>query len=82
METKLLIDNWMLQDVKQALENGLSEDVSGEISIDTLNDTHDFNSVPHAAFQIDALLSLLTNIVLRDQLIVDDKFTYVWESGL
>jgi len=81
METKLLIDNWMLQDVKQALENGLSEDISGEISIDTLNDTHDFNSVPHAVFQIDALLSLLTNIVLRDHLIVDDKFTYVWESG-
>ena len=62
METKLLIDNWMLQDVKQALENGLSEDISGEISIDTLNDTHDFNSVPHAVFQIDALLSLLTKI--------------------
>jgi hypothetical protein len=56
METKLLIDNWMLQDVKQALENGLSEDISGEISIDILNDTHDFNSVPHAVFQIDALL--------------------------
>jgi len=81
METKILIDNWMLQDVNQVLEKGLSGDNSGEISIDTLHDRHDFNSTPHAVFQIDALLSLLTNIVLRDHLIVDDKFTYVWESG-
>lgn len=81
METKILIDNWMLQDVNQALEKGLSGDFSGEIFVDTLNDTHDFNSMPHAVFQIDALLSLLTNIVLRDHLIVDDKFMYVWESG-
>jgi hypothetical protein len=81
METKLLIDNWMLQDVNQALERGLSEDFSGEILIDTLNNSHDFNSMPHAVFQIDALLSLLTNIVLRDRLIVDGGFTYVWKNG-
>lgn len=81
METKLLIDNWMLQDVNQALERGLSGDFSGEILIDILNDSHDFHSMPHAVFQIDALLSLLTSIVLRDRLIVDDRFTYVWESG-
>jgi hypothetical protein len=81
METKIIIDNWMLQDVNQALERGLSGDSSGEILIDILNDSHDFNSMPHAVFQIDALLSLLTNIVLRDHLIVDDKFTYVWENG-
>lgn len=71
----------MLQDVNQTLEKGLSGDEVGEIVIDVLRETHDFHFMPHAVFQIDALLSLLTNIVLRDCLIVDDRFTYVWENG-
>ena len=79
--TTLLIDNWLLQDVNQALEQGLSEDNASEIKIDSKNDTHDFRVMPQAVFQLDALLSLLVNIVLRDQLIVDDRFTYVWDGG-
>jgi hypothetical protein len=81
METRLLIDNWMLQDVNEALQVGLSEEDTGEIVIDFQKGMHNFNFMPHAVFQIDALLALLVNIVLRDALIVDNRFTHVWENG-
>src|SRR3990172_13390818 len=81
METRLLIDNWMLQDINEALQVGLSEEDTGEIVIDFQKGTHDFSFMPHAVFQVDALLALLVNIVLRDVLIVDNRFTYVWENG-
>jgi len=81
MKNKLLIDNWMLQDVNQALQRGLSEENAGEIVISIQKGTHDFNMMPHAVYQVDALLALLINIVLRDELIVDSRFTYVWENG-
>lgn len=79
--TGLLIDNWMLQDVNQALEKGLSDEGAGEIVIDLQNGTHDFHDIPHSVFQLDSLLSLLVNIVLGDQLTIDKDFTYVWENG-
>lgn len=81
MGTSLLIDNWMLQDVNEALQVGLSEEDAGEIVIDFQKGVHNFNFMPHAVFQIDALLALLVNIVFRDALIVDNRFTNVWENG-
>jgi hypothetical protein len=54
---------------------------TGEIIIDIKNNVHDFTSIPQAVVQIDALLTLLINIILRDRLIVDDRFTHVWDKG-
>jgi hypothetical protein len=81
MSGKLIIDNWMLQDVNQALERGLSLQEVGEIVVDVEKDSHRFRMMPHAVFQIDALLTLLVNIVLRDSLIVDDQWMHVWDKG-
>lgn len=81
MATRLLIDNWMLQDVNESLQEGLSSEPVGEIAINLQNGTHNFNFMPQAVIQIDALLALLVNIVLRDVLIVDINFTDVWKNG-
>ncbi|MFC2015157.1 hypothetical protein ACFLUP_04115 [Chloroflexota bacterium] len=70
MGNRLLIDNWMLQDINEILEDGLSGENVGEIAIDFKQGTHDFNFMPHAVFQIDSLIALLVNIVFRDELIV------------
>lgn len=34
MEDQLIIDNWMLQDINQAFEQGLSPEEGGEMVID------------------------------------------------
>jgi hypothetical protein len=81
MAGQLIIDNWTLQDVNQAFQQGLSAEEMGEIVIEIKKDSHDFRFMPKAVFQIDALLTLLVNIVLRDCLIVDDRFTYSWDKG-
>jgi len=81
MGTSLIIDNWMLQDVNAALQGGLSGEPSGEIVLDVQRGTHDFVFVPHAVFQIDALLTFLVSIVFRDILVVDGGFTHVWDKG-
>jgi hypothetical protein len=79
--TDLIIDNWMLQDANVALELGLSPDTAAEIEIDAQHDKHSFRNVPYAVFQIDALLTLLVDIVFRDKLIVDDRYMSAWYPG-
>jgi len=81
MAGQLIIDNWMLEDVNRVLQQGLSAEETGEIVIETKKDSHNFRFMPEAVFQIDALLMLLVNIVLRDCLIVDDRFIYGWDKG-
>lgn len=81
MSGQLIVDNWMLQDINQALEQGLSLQEVGEIVVDIKKDSHRFHMMPYAVFQIDALLTLLVNIVLRDSLIVDDQWIHVWDKG-
>jgi len=71
MSTSLMIDNWTLQDVERVLSNGLGTDVVGEISISEDRRSHSFEPLPEGVLQIDALLTLLTNLVCFDTLAVD-----------
>lgn len=80
MPTSLMIDNWTLQDVESVLTNGLSTDTAGEISISEDRQTHSFKRLPAGVFQIDALLTLLTNVICFDQLTVDSQFLYTWQQ--
>ena len=81
MSGPLVIDNWTLQDVNLAFEQGLSHETVDEILVDLKADSHDWKSVPHSVIQLEALLALLTNIVLRDSLIVDVEFSGAWDRG-
>ncbi|MFC1987645.1 hypothetical protein ACFLVH_03795 [Chloroflexota bacterium] len=82
MSLKLLIDNWLLQDIAQLLQRGLSNETAGHLAIDYENDTHYFEDVPFAGVQLETLLSLLAEIVIRDKLILDEQFAYVWARKL
>ena len=75
-----MIDNWTLQDVETVLSNGLGTDTASEISIAEDRNGHTFKTVPEAAIQIDALLTLLTNVVCFDKLTVDSRFLYTWQK--
>ena len=83
MTQGIFIDNWTLQDVNDALEDGLPYSETTEIDIDTTAGAHFFNNTHLAIIYLDSLLSFLTNIVLREQLYVDENFLYTWhpDSG-
>lgn len=73
-----MIDNWTLQDIEALLTKGLDPTQAAEISIADDRKEHLFSPIPAGAIQIDALLTLLTNIVCFDELTVDDKFVQTW----
>ncbi len=78
MASSLIIDNFLLQDIGACLSNGLTKESASELVINKSNDNHSAIDVPYAGVQIEALLELLVNIVLRDSLIFDEDFTYTW----
>jgi hypothetical protein len=80
LNLKLLIDNWLLQDIALILENGLSPDTCGDLFVDYKDDNHSFIETPFAGIQIEALLSFLVDIIVRDSLILDREYSYVWTS--
>jgi hypothetical protein len=80
MGNKLIIDNWLLQDIGSCLSDGLSGESSSELVINHSSDCHSFSDVPMAGVQIEALLEFLVDIVLRDSIIVDSAFMDAWSD--
>lgn len=76
-----MIDNWTLQEVKDLLANGLPTRRVGEIVLSPDLRRHSFSPIPEAVVQIDALLTLLTNLVCFDELIVDSEFVHTWQRS-
>ncbi|MEO7398336.1 MAG: hypothetical protein ABIW84_07220 [Ilumatobacteraceae bacterium] len=79
MSQSVLADNWSLQDVALLLTEGLPTD-EAETLILTANG-HGTKTVPAAITAIEGLFDLLTDIVLRDQILVDESFTYAWDKN-
>ncbi|WP_152543605.1 hypothetical protein [Methylibium sp. T29] len=75
-----MIDNWTLQDVEGLLSNGIGVDTVGEILISQDRQSHSFKDLPEGVLQIDALLTLLTNLICFDHLTVDSRFLYTWHQ--
>lgn len=80
MNTSLMIDNWTLQDVEGVLSSGLGTKVVGHICISEDRLSHSFSPLPEGVHQIDALLTLITNLVCFDELSIDSEFLYTWEK--
>ena len=75
-----MIDNWTLQDVEDVLSNGLDPRTAGELALTPGRGRHTFSPVPAGVLQIDALITLLTNVVCFDSLTVDKRFIDTWQS--
>src|SRR5687768_2974106 len=81
MAHSLIIDNWLLQDIGKCLNHGLAAEETAEIAIDLKKRKHSIKNAPLAAIQIESLLSLIVDIVLRDNIFVDSKFINTWKSS-
>ncbi|MBX9902804.1 MAG: hypothetical protein K2Y31_00505 [Burkholderiales bacterium] len=78
MSTALMTDNWVLQDVANCLVNGLDDDQASTLIIDQARDVHEFRDVSGAGMQLETLIGFLGDIVLRDEILVDQKFGGGW----
>ena len=80
MGGSLIADNWSLQNIAELLVDGPRDDIAEAIKIDKAAGTHSLEPLPAAAVSFEALFDLITDIVLRDQLLVDSKFTSIWKT--
>src|SRR5688572_20058261 len=76
----LMIDNWLLQDLGQCVTEGLSDDTATQIEINPERGTHSFKDVPMAGVQLEALLGFLCDVILRDSILVDQRFVDTWSK--
>lgn len=77
MGQRVIADNWSLQAVSELLTTGL--DTEDNPGISPLTDpTQAPRPLPQAVIDIEALFDLLTDVVLRDQILVDDRFHDAW----
>ncbi|HNN97756.1 MAG TPA: hypothetical protein PKI03_36075 [Pseudomonadota bacterium] len=79
--TSLLIDNWLMQDVGRLLLGEFAAPSPCVIHILPERDEHQFHIAPFAAIQVQALLTLLGDIVFRENLIVDVGFRRAREAS-
>jgi hypothetical protein len=78
MPNLLMIDNWSLEEVCSLLLGGVSTHSIEEIAFDPRRQKHLFRQTPESIIQFDALLQLLSDLVLRDELVVDDRYATGW----
>ncbi len=81
MPNQILLDNWTLQEISHLSQLGLSNDSTGKLVIDNKTDTHHFEKLSHGFVQLQALFSFLQNLILRETIITDDRFVYVWDNS-
>lgn len=80
MSQSIISDNWALQDISELLVNGMNDDEGSHIKIDRANDSYEYKDITRAVIQTEALFDFITDIILRDQILVEEKFTYAWEQ--
>lgn len=73
-------DNWLLQDVSTLFEEGLSADEASCIEADEQNNSHRYGVLPHALVQTESLFDLMTDLVLRDEILVEANHVEAWQS--
>ncbi|MES1196672.1 MAG: hypothetical protein ABUL58_06995, partial [Steroidobacter sp.] len=78
MSQSVIADNWSLQNISELLLNGINPDFGHVVTPSIHTDSHRYDEIPLAAVAIEALFDLVTDVILRDQILVDDKFAGAW----
>lgn len=79
-DESLLIDNWLLQDAGAFLNGSLSSKSVADIEINNDPSKHMWQVLPKAVVQVESVLALLSEIVLRERLLVDSGWVHAWEG--
>lgn len=79
MAQGVVSDNWSLQDISNLFSRGMDDSNADEIII--TEQTHVYNPVSFASIQTEALFDFLTDLVLRDEILVEEKFEHSWVNS-
>lgn len=82
MLNRIILDNWTLQEIQELYSNGLSNDSASKLLVDKENDVHSYQDISKGFVQIEALFNFLQSLVLRDEIVVDSRFTSAWDQSL
>lgn len=80
MSNNTIADNWSLQDIVSLFNDGITEDRASNIKIDRNNNYFRYEETLASIVQITALFELLNDVVLRDQVIIDERFAKTWSG--
>lgn len=78
MSQSVISDNWSLQNISGLLLRGVDPDMGHVVTPKVETDSHRYDEIPAAVIAIEALFDLLTDVILRDQILVDEKFASAW----
>lgn len=79
MAQGIIADNWSLQEIATLMTEGLENDFSAEILIK--DNLHSYKKISSAIVQTEALFDFLTDLLLRDEILVESKYTNAWEES-
>lgn len=78
--SRVLADNWSLQNVAELLTSGLGNDQASLIKIDKQKNSHNYVDINYDVIRLEALFDLINDIVLKDELVVDERFIGSWKK--
>ena len=79
MSSNVIVDNWSLQEISRLLHYGMDEDVAHLIEPDVEEGTHKYKEIAAGIIQTEALFDFITDIILRDQLLVEEQHVDAWK---
>lgn len=79
MSSDVIVDNWSLQEISQLLHCGMDDDVTHLIEPNIDEGIHEYKEIPAAIVRTEALFDFLTDIILRDQLLVEEQHVVAWK---
>lgn len=78
MAQGVVSDNWSLQEIATLFNEGLEGGMAGEIVFN--GEEHSYKPISSAVIQTEALFDFISDLILRDEILVEEKFTYSWEK--
>ncbi len=80
MKNSVLFDNWTLQDIGILIRSGIIDRESKFLLASRSDDSFEYFSRKYYTVQIECLFKLLNDIVLRDSILIDSRFSEAWKG--
>ena len=74
----VIVDSWTFQSVGELFANGYDQERTGILN--ATDKGYDFIPIAYGELQLQALVDLLTHVVLRDKLQLERQFIEAWEG--
>lgn len=78
--SRVLTDNWSLQNIGELFTSGLGDDAASVIDIAKDKSKHEYRPIDYGIIRIEALFDFLNDVVLKDEITVDDGYVDTWKG--